>query len=218
MTVEEYNSKRLLEGSLTQAHIAELVKFWQEGHDLLVDGYCGPQTTGSIDAVIVPVISDESSALGIATLAIAIESIGKGEVGGNNSGEFVEMLHGKKFDGNDDDDGSWCASFISWCVEGACSELDVDMPFKRSGGAKRLFKNAGNAGSFVDVPAAGDLVCWDRGRPGSWQGHIGVVERYESGVLYTVEGNVGRFPSKVRRFRHDLDRSRSRIEGFARMP
>ena len=60
-------------------------------------------------------------------------------------------------------------------------------------------------------------MCWDRGDPGSWQGHIGFVERVEDGVLYTVEGNVGSYPSKVKRFMHDLS-SQSRLEGYGRAP
>ena len=215
MTAESYNTDQVKEGLLTGRHITILTEAWQEAHDLKVDGCCGSNTRASLEACM-----PDPSVLGIAALEIAIENIGNGEEGGNNSGGFVEMLHGKNYDGDPDDDGSWCAAFISHCFEIACGRLGVLMPFKRSGGAKRLYRNIGDAGEFInsefiEEPRPGDVVCWDRGVKGSWQGHIGIVEKCENGILYTVEGNVGRYPSVVQRFSHNLD-LQPRLEGFAR--
>ncbi len=216
MSAEKYNQKQIDSGSLTDSMVVQMVKCWQDCHGLDVDGYCGPATQKSI-LKAGSGRSGASSELGLLALSIAIDNIGNGEEGGNNSGPFVEMLHRKKWDGNDDDDGSWCAAFVSWCFEEACRRLDLDMPFKRSGGAKRLWKNIVEAGSGPVNPAPGDVVCWDRGKKGSWQGHIGFVEKFEDGIIYTVEGNVGAYPSKVRRFMHDLSRQ-GRLEGFGRSP
>ena len=213
MNPEEYNKKQFEEGLIQPAHLTALAILWQEKHDLEVDGMCGPQTLASIEEELY----GESSTLGLQALAIAAESIGKGEEGGNNSGPFVEMLHGKEFDGDDDDDGSWCAAFVSWCCEQACKKMGVQMPFKRSGGAKALYRRIYKAGSKVDNPLPGDVVCWDRGKKGSWQGHIGFVESCQNGILYTIEGNTGKYPSLVRRSQHDLSRE-NRLIGFARIP
>jgi len=215
MNANDYNKKQLDDGKLTSSHITAMTKFWQENHaNLQVDGKCGSSTIKSIEGEIGPQIS----AVATEALAIAIENIGNGEEGGNNSGPFVEMLHGKDFDGDDDDDGSWCAQFVGWCVEQAADRLDVSMPIKRSGGAKRLFKNIKAAGCEITHPLPGDVVCWDRGTPGSWQGHIGFVELLDdNGLLHTVEGNVGRFPSKVRRFVHDISKDK-RLIGYVRIP
>jgi hypothetical protein len=216
VTPEEFNSRESAAGRFTEEMVTRLVSRWQVYASLGVDGYCGILTQASLRAELAGVLAD-TSPIGRDALSVAIAQVGHGESGGNNSGEFVEMLHGKKFDGDDDDDGAWCAAFVSWCFEEACEGAGVPMPFKRSGAAKALYRRIGRAGSFPTTPAAGDVVCWDRGKLGSWQGHIGIVERYDGGILHTVEGNVGAFPSKVRRFSHDLT-MQSRLEGFARAP
>ena len=202
---------------MTDSQVAHLVKFWQEGHGLDSDGYCGPQTQKSL---LQDMFGNEGtpSTLGLQALKVACGEIGNGEVGGNNSGEHVARYKGIADDGDSDDDGAWCASFVSYCFRTAASNLDINLPFKISHGAKALYKRIGKEGSFVELAEAmpGDVVCWDRGRPGSWQGHIGFVEKIESGILHTVEGNVGRFPSVVHRFKHDLDRE-TRLIGFARI-
>jgi hypothetical protein len=210
MSPEEYNQQQRELGNLREEHIVQLVLAWQEQNDLIVDGYCGPKTLETLDPVY-------TSRLGITTLAVAVEEIGNGETDGNNSGPHVARYKGIPDDDDSDDDGSWCANFISYCAHMAASRLGVNLPFKKSGGAKRLLKNVSEAGSLVAVPRPGDLVCWDRGKRGSWQGHIGIVEKVENGILYTIEGNVGRFPSVVKRFQHDLS-DQPRLEGFARMP
>ena len=215
MSPIDYNAREAASGRFTGDMLTELIRQWQGQSGLHVDGYCGPNTQDSLRAQLGGE-SPASSPLGLAALAVAIEQIGKGEEGGNNSGAFVEMLHGKEYDGHDDDDGAWCAAFVSWCFERACAaRVPEKMPFRRSGVAKVLWRRVGAAGSFPVAPAPGDVVCWDRGKRGSWQGHVGFVERVEGGILHTVEGNVGSFPSRVRRFTHDLTMQR-RLEGFAR--
>ena len=144
-------------------------------------------------------------------------SIGRGEEGRNNRGLFVDAL----FLESEPKGVSWCAAFVCWCVERAAEELEVEVPFARSLGAKELFKNVIASGEEIVSKSnlkPGDLVCWDRGKRGDWMGHLGFVEAYDpnTDILKTVEGNVGRFPSVVRRFEHDLSRD-GRIEGFARI-
>ena len=215
-TPEQYNEHQQKLGLFTSTQIAELVQFWQENHDLDVDGYCGPSTQRSIDEETYDDI-ELPSTLGLEALGIAIGEIGNGEEGGNNSGQYVARYHGIDDDGDDDDDGAWCASFVSFCCRSAADDLSISLPFRTSRGAKALYKKIGDAGQYTTNPMPGDVVCWDRGKPGSWQGHIGIVEKMENGVLHTIEGNVGRFPSTVHRIKHDLDRE-DRLIGFARMP
>jgi hypothetical protein len=214
MTPVDYNQKQIQEGKFTQTMIATLVEFWQSTHSLEVDAKCGPNTQQSIVSAI---FGDEEDigALSAAALNIARREIGNGEEGGNNSGQYVAEYHRIEDDGDDDDDGSWCAAFISYCFEEAAKELGVEMPFARSGGAKKLFSNIASSGQVTENPRPGDVVCWDRGDPGSWQGHIGIVESVSDGILHTIEGNVGAYPSKVKRLSHDLA-SQTRLEGFAR--
>lgn len=211
MSREEYFLNKLDEGLIEPSMLVKMTQLWQETHGLEADGYFGPMTAASFD----PPESTAMHPFGLSVLMAAISDLGKGEEGGNNSGEYVESLLGKEFDGDDDNDGSWCAAAVShWIIEASKSD-NVTLNFNTSFGAKALYRNILAVGSEVSDPAAGDIVCWDRGAVGSWQGHIGVVERYENGVLHTIEGNKGSYPSKVRRFRYDLSRE-GRLEGFAR--
>lgn len=221
---ETYNGDQIDRGLLSLQYITQLVECYQEQHGLKVDGYCGPNTLSALEAENAPLAG--VSNLAGAALQVARESLGQGETGGNNSGPFVESLHLKKYDGDTDDDGAWCAAFVSWCYEQAAERLDVEVPFLRSGGAKTLFKRVTAVGRSslmstddVDTVRAsvkpGDVVCWHRGDPTSWTGHIGFVERIEGDVIHTIEGNVGRYPSKVRRFRRDL--AADSLIGFARV-
>jgi len=217
MGPDDYNAQEYEAGRLTPSMITALVKEWQGEKGLQVDGKAGPRTQASLRRAAAGE-DVASSPVGLLALAVAVESLGRGEEGGNNSGPFVETLHRLQWDGDDDDDGAWCAAFVSWCFEQAyerASGIVPPMPFARSGGAKRLYRNIGNAGSFPAKPAPGDVVCWDRGKRGSWMGHVGFVERVEGEVIHTIEGNVGAFPSTVRRMVHDT--SHRPPVGYARI-
>ena len=105
---------------------------------------------------------------------------------------------------------------MSTCLERACETLGQNMPFNRSGGARRLFKNASSFGRVLadnEDPIPGDIVCWSRGTS-AWMGHIALVERFADGVIHTIEGNVGPYPSKVKRLKHP--RNASNLIGIAR--
>ena len=147
-------------------------------------------------------------------LEIAIMEVGAGEEGGNNRGkDVVRFREGsgvitKRYDG----DGAWCAAFVSYCYMRASVDLDESLPFDPSWGAKSLWKRASKAGARISPSAAllpGDIVCWDRGARGSWQGHVGIVWKAdELPIFWTIEGNVGAFPSKVDKFKHALEEGR----------
>ena len=219
--VSEYNSDRVKSEEIQEWMLREMVAAWQEDHGLIADGLCGPATQQALFDARETTLEIDCSELHKAALQEARRCIGQGEVGGNNSGEFVEALLGKEYDGDDDDDGAWCAAFMSHCFEVAAERCGVDLPFATSFGAKALFRKVKNAGTSDFTPKPGDLVCWDRGKRNpdgskSWQGHVGIVERVENGIFHTIEGNRGGFPSKVRRFKYHLATD-ERLEGFARV-
>jgi len=226
MTPEEYNQRELDAGRMTAGHIRQLVEHWQELHALTVDGKFGPKTRAWADTP-----PREPSRLGLEALEIAIESLGLGEEHANNAGAYVARLHGRTFNEDEPEDslGAWCASFVWSAIAEAAARLEVVCPVKRTGGAKRLYRRAGEAGSFVEVPAPGDLICWHRGDPTSWTGHVGIVESwtgpsdpddpgFDSGELTCIEGNRGRFPAVVSRFTYSNPWRNRRFLGLARLP
>ncbi len=148
---------------------------------------------------------------------VAVSNIGFGETTANNDGKFIDLIGGRS-------GGEWCAAFAGYCHRQANRREGKAWPewTLRNGkpelGAKRLTKNLGAVGRlFLDPQEArgGDLICWHRKTgPISWQGHVGIVELVdEDGLVHTIEGNVGRYPSKVKRFIHDV--SKERLYSFA---
>ena len=221
-TAANYTAAAWARGQITPADVAELVRAWQAAHGLDPDGKAGPLTRGSwpwraTTATPAPASfpAQTPSALGLRALEVAVGELGRGEIGGNNSGADVARYHGIADDGDDDDDGAWCAAFVGWCYQQAAGGRDA-LPFKRSGGAKVLFQRVAAAGARVRYPAPGDVVCWHRGDPKGWQGHIGIVEHFDGALVHTIEGNTGRYPSKVRRLVRDF--ADPNLVGFARAP
>lgn len=209
----DYNALQLDKGLLTVQQVTHLVRFWQEHHGLVVDGKAGPNTRTSINTErhknVIVASSANLPPLAHEALMLAQREKGNGESSGNNAGPDIRRYRG------DSISAAWCAAFVSYCYEQAAAKLGVAMPFKRSHGAKRLYRRIGKAGEFVKTPRPGDVVCWDRGKKGSWQGHIGFVVRVNGPTFWTIEGNVGAFPSKVAEYRHELDEAR--LVGFARI-
>lgn len=85
----------------------------------------------------------------------------------------------------------WCACFVSWCGEQAGLIESGAMPkFSLCENGIAWFKSHGKWQETGGIPSAGSLVFFD------WNGdgisdHVGIVEKYEGGIIYTVEGNTG---------------------------
>lgn len=140
---------------------------------------------------------------------------GAKEIGVNNGGEFVAKYHRKTVEQADELQWSWCAAFISWCIEQAEDVLDICSGYKYTGGAKNLFNQAVKKHGKKSNPSAGDIVCWDRGKV-SWQGHVGIVVAVHEDVYVTLEGNKGNFPAKVQFYVYSLNNDPKPI-GFAKI-
>ena len=104
---------------------------------------------------------------------------------GNAGGEPYWSWYG--FDGRVE----WCACFVSWCAD-QCGYIDSGVIPKFAGcvNGSQWFKDRGQwqDGSFT--PEAGQIIFFN------WEGdgetdHVGIVERCENGIVYTVEGNSG---------------------------
>lgn len=85
----------------------------------------------------------------------------------------------------------WCACFVSWCAD-QCGYIGSGIIPKFSLVSDGVAWFSGN-GQWQDrsyEPSAGDLIFFDWDSDGS-PDHVGIVEKCENGVVYTVEGNSG---------------------------
>lgn len=82
----------------------------------------------------------------------------------------------------------WCACFVSWCAnESGC--LGTAVPrFASCADGVAWFWGQGRWQSSGYLPQPGDIIFfdWDQDLAPD---HVGIVEKVESGVIYTIEGN-----------------------------
>lgn len=85
----------------------------------------------------------------------------------------------------------WCACFVSWCAN-ECGYIDVGvMPkFSLCDDGVNWFKNKGQWADGSYEPSPGAIIFFD------WDGngvtdHVGIVQKCENGMVYTIEGNAG---------------------------
>ena len=104
---------------------------------------------------------------------------------GNEGGQPYWSWYG--FDGRVE----WCACFVSWCAD-QCGYIESGIIPKFSGcvDGSNWFKGNGQWKDRNYEPQAGDIIFFD------WEGdgetdHVGIVDKCENGVVYTVEGNSG---------------------------
>ena len=84
----------------------------------------------------------------------------------------------------------WCAMFVSWCADQA-GLLDTGAIPKFENcvwGANWFKDNAGWADGSAE-PSPGDIIFFDW-EPDGYPDHVGIVEKCENGLVYTIEGNV----------------------------
>lgn len=85
----------------------------------------------------------------------------------------------------------WCACFVSWCAD-QCGYIESGIIPKFAGcvDGANWFKGNGQWQDRNYEPQASNIIFFD------WEGdgetdHVGIVEKCENGVVYTVEGNSG---------------------------
>ena len=93
----------------------------------------------------------------------------------------------------------WCACFVSWCFN-ECGYLDTGTAPKFAGcvGGVEWFRSREQWADNTIEPAPGMIVFFDWNDPNGASGpqdgeadHVGIVEKCESGIVYTIEGNSG---------------------------
>ncbi|WP_455684706.1 lysozyme family protein [Thomasclavelia sp.] len=82
----------------------------------------------------------------------------------------------------------WCACFVSWCANES-GDLNINVPkFSKVEDGIKWYKDKGKWRDKNYTPQSGDLIFFD------WQNdndpdHVGIVERVEDNLIYTIEGN-----------------------------
>ena len=92
----------------------------------------------------------------------------------------------------------WCACFVSWCAN-ECGYIDTGVcpKFSGCGNGVQWFQERGQwlDSSAKPVPGMVIFFDWDhKGGSGPQDGeadHVGIVQKVEDGIIYTVEGNSG---------------------------
>ena len=93
----------------------------------------------------------------------------------------------------------WCACFVSWCFN-ECGYLDTGTAPKFAGcvGGVEWFRSREQWADNTIEPAPGMIVFFDWNDPNGASGpqdgeadHVGMVEKCENGIVYTIEGNSG---------------------------
>lgn len=93
----------------------------------------------------------------------------------------------------------WCACFVSWCFNG-CGYLDTGTAPKFAGcvGGVEWFRSREQWADNSVNPSPGMIVFFDWNDPNGASGpqdgeadHVGIVEKCENGIVYTIEGNSG---------------------------
>lgn len=92
----------------------------------------------------------------------------------------------------------WCACFVSWCAN-ECGYIDSGIipKFAACVNGVQWFKDRGQWQDRSFEPSAGQIIFFDwdnKGSSGPQDGqsdHVGIVEKCENGIVYTIEGNSG---------------------------
>ena len=129
--------------------------------------------------------AEESSQI----VKVAQSQIGIGENGGDNRGKIVrKYTKGKEV--------AWCAGFVSWVIREATQRKYYTLS------AKNYWNDFKD--NRVSNPRPGDIICFNRGTSGRL-GHVGIVETVKGGIITTIEGNVGKYPAKVKRLTYKVN-------------
>lgn len=104
---------------------------------------------------------------------------------GNEGGQPYWSWYG--FDGRVE----WCACFVSWCAD-QCGYLESGIipRFSLCSDGVDWFSGNGQWQNRSYEPSAGDIIFFDWDGDGTTD-HVGIVEKCENGIVYTVEGNSG---------------------------
>ena len=111
-----------------------------------------------------------------------IVSVAMGQIG-NSGGQKFWNWYG--FDSHVE----WCACFVSWCADQSGLIASGNVPkFSLCSDGVTWFQGKNKWQSGGTTPSAGMIIFFDWNHDGT-SDHVGIVEKYEGGRVYTIEGN-----------------------------
>ncbi len=111
-----------------------------------------------------------------------IVSVAMGQIG-NSGGQKFWNWYG--FDSHVE----WCACFVSWCADQSGLIASGNVPkFSLCSDGVTWFQGKNKWQSDGTTPSAGMIIFFDWNHDGT-SDHVGIVEKYEGGRVYTIEGN-----------------------------
>ena len=111
-----------------------------------------------------------------------IVSVAMGQIG-NSGGQKFWNWYG--FDSRVE----WCACFVSWCADQSGLIESGKVPkFSLCSSGVSWFQGKNKWQSGGTTPSAGMIIFFDWNYDGI-SDHVGIVEKYEDGRVYTIEGN-----------------------------
>lgn len=118
-----------------------------------------------------------------------IVTIAKAQIG-NEGGQKFWSWYG--FDGRVE----WCACFVSWCADQSGLLASGTVPkFSLCSDGVAWFQGWQHWQGNTAVPTPGSIIFFDwpdsNGNRDGVSDHVGIVEKCENGIVYTIEGNSG---------------------------
>lgn len=150
-----------------------------------------------VATILIILVASNAYAGGV--LSIARSQLGRGETCGDNCGEDVlKYTRGQNV--------AWCAGYVSWVMTKAG---------KMKGKYTLSAREFSRIGVKTNNPMPGDVIVLRRGKSGRL-GHVGIVEKIYKDKIVCIEGNVGKFPAKVKRITYSRKNIKNLI-GFYRI-
>jgi hypothetical protein len=129
------------------------------------------------------------------------EGNSKTDLSGCNEGSKNYTEYGLWYNNLQDEPGGfekamWCAMFVSWCAwqAGIASDTVYYHAYTVYGVDWFLAREQAYTRQQVAdgqyIPQPGDIVYFKGNRNGDKVNHVGIVVKYEDGILYAVEGNT----------------------------
>ena len=110
-------------------------------------------------------------------------NVANGEIGVKefSNGSNPRIVEYARLNGFSDDEVSWCASFIKWCLQQAGQSVD---------GITGMAKSFSRSSAFekIATPLYGSIAVYHR-PPNPGSGHVGFVQGIQGGRILTLGGN-----------------------------